>query len=632
MKKRLESVLGIHFDFHAREGMNIGDIYSPDIIAKMLDRVKPDFVQCDTKGHPGISSYPTEIGRKAENICHDVLRLWRNLTAERDIALYAHYSGLYDMSAAAEHPEWAVVDSNGKTSDCFMSVFGPYADMLLIPQIKELAGKYGLDGVWVDGDCWGSYLDYSPYAQKAYYEATGKSLPVEGDEDYDNFKEFSRQAFLRYVEHYILEIKKDYPDFQITSNWIFSEYMAEKLKVPVDFLSGDYDSADSVNSARHHARCLEAHKVPWDLMAWGQNTLVCDWREDNRQNKEPEQLMQEAAVVVALGGCFEFFDILYGHGSHMQDWCIEGWGQVADFVRQRESHCYGSVPVHQIGFLFPRSYPEGDRLYDITSDTKDVRNTLILLQDAQFSTEIVFEDTSERFCDYELVFLPKAEKLSVNTVKALKSYVYGGGKLIVDLPAAHHFNHILDIGTTDKKLIYADANGRLAALETDIVRRADGEGAIYENNYYEADMWSAYKKVPYGDGCFVFNCFDISTSCMQNISATFISYIKNLVGAAGFVPMVRILNNNYVDVTVAQKENKLLVNLINMTGSHNVHSVRSFNQIPVLSDIGIEIDYPKIPKEIFIEPGHKKCDFVYDGSMIKLTLDRLHIHSVIEIV
>ena len=104
MKKRLESVLGIHFDFHAREGMNIGDIYSPDIIAKMLDRVKPDFVQCDTKGHPGISSYPTEIGRKAENICHDVLRLWRNLTAERDIALYAHYSGLYDMSAAQSIP------------------------------------------------------------------------------------------------------------------------------------------------------------------------------------------------------------------------------------------------------------------------------------------------------------------------------------------------------------------------------------------------------------------------------------------------------------------------------------------------------------------------------------------------
>ncbi|MBQ8525865.1 MAG: hypothetical protein IJ460_04015 [Clostridia bacterium] len=632
MKKRKDSALGIHFDFHVREGMTVADIYSPELIGKMLDRVQPDFVQCDTKGHPGLSSYPTKVGNPAPDIRYDILKMWRSLTEERNIALYAHHSGLFDMKAALLHPDWAVVDSKGNVSDSFMSVFGPYADELLIPQIKELAGVYKLDGVWVDGESWGAYIDHSVHAQKAYFAATGKPIPREEDEDYENFKEFNRLGFLKYVEHYISEVKKAYPDFQITSNWIFSEYMLENAKISVDYLSGDYDCANSVNSARHHARVLAAHKLPWDLMAWGQNTLICDWKEENRQNKEPEQLMQEAAVVIVLGGCFEFFDILYGHGSHIQDWCIEGWGQVADFVRARESICFGLEPVHQLGFVFPASYPAATRMYDITESCKASRDTLLMLQDAQFSTEVLFDDALDRLGEYELVFLPGAENMTPGAVKALEEYVSNGGKLIVDLPCARYFSHIIDLDETEKSLIYVDGNGRLGAMETECVKLSDGEGAFYENNYYEAARWSAYKKVPFGKGCFVFNCFDISGSCSINVSAPYIAYIKSLVAATGFVPTVRILNNSYVDVTLARKDGRLLVNLVNMSGCHNVASVRSFAQVPVLCDIELEIDYPCAPKKVIIEPGHKSCEYTYDGKTVRLTLDRLHIHSVVEII
>ena len=33
--------------------------------------------------------------------------------------------------------------------------------------LKELCGKYGFDGVWVDGDCWCAYENYRPeFVQK----------------------------------------------------------------------------------------------------------------------------------------------------------------------------------------------------------------------------------------------------------------------------------------------------------------------------------------------------------------------------------------------------------------------------------------------------------------------------------
>ena len=53
-KNNTKRFLGIHFDFHAVEtDSNIGEATTEDMIEKMLEMVRPDFVQCDCKGHPG---------------------------------------------------------------------------------------------------------------------------------------------------------------------------------------------------------------------------------------------------------------------------------------------------------------------------------------------------------------------------------------------------------------------------------------------------------------------------------------------------------------------------------------------------------------------------------------------------
>mgnify|MGYP003324547744 CR=1 FL=1 len=37
MKKRKDCFFGLHFDFHAQDGMTVADIYRPDTIERMLD-------------------------------------------------------------------------------------------------------------------------------------------------------------------------------------------------------------------------------------------------------------------------------------------------------------------------------------------------------------------------------------------------------------------------------------------------------------------------------------------------------------------------------------------------------------------------------------------------------------------
>ena len=80
-KKRRDCALGIHFDFHAMPGETVPSLWKPEYYCRMLDAVKPDFVQCDTKGHAGLSSYPTIAGTQADTITHDILKMMREETA-----------------------------------------------------------------------------------------------------------------------------------------------------------------------------------------------------------------------------------------------------------------------------------------------------------------------------------------------------------------------------------------------------------------------------------------------------------------------------------------------------------------------------------------------------------------------
>ena len=214
--KRADSFLGVHFDFHAGpDCTEIGKNTTREMIEDVIEKVQPDYLQIDCKGHRGLSSYPTKVGNPAPGfVGGDPLRLWRQVTAERGVALYMHYSGVWDSEAILQHPDWAAINADGKTNANATSFFGPYADRLLVPQLRELAGDYGVDGAWVDGECWASVPDYGAPALKAFRETTGiADVPRKpGDPHWFEFLQFNRDAFRRYLRDYIAEVKKTNPE------------------------------------------------------------------------------------------------------------------------------------------------------------------------------------------------------------------------------------------------------------------------------------------------------------------------------------------------------------------------------------------------------------------------------------
>lgn len=49
----------------------VGKRTTPELIEAMLDKVKPDYAQCDAKGHPGYTSYKAEHGIQAPGVFGD---------------------------------------------------------------------------------------------------------------------------------------------------------------------------------------------------------------------------------------------------------------------------------------------------------------------------------------------------------------------------------------------------------------------------------------------------------------------------------------------------------------------------------------------------------------------------------
>ncbi len=330
---RAHSFFGVHFDFHAdTDCREIGKNVSDEMVEYVVDQIKPDFLQIDCKGHPGYSSYPTKVGNPAPGFVRDPLKIWREVTARKGVALYMHYSGVYDMRAVELHPSWAAVNADGKPSDRNTSVFSPYADSLMIPQFKELSSVYGVDGIWVDGDCWAQQVDFSPKARKLFTQKTGiTEIPLKpGDPHWNEYLDYNRQGFRDYLAHYIDVMHRYNPRFQIASNWAYSSFMPEPVTVPVDFISGDFSATNSVNSARFEGRFIRNQGKPWDLMDWGFSWI---WNQEGTMSpKSVPQIERDLSEVLSLGGGVQIY-MKQQRDASVYRWTIPLLAEAAKFVR-----------------------------------------------------------------------------------------------------------------------------------------------------------------------------------------------------------------------------------------------------------------------------------------------------------
>lgn len=644
---RADSWFGLHFDLHAPQNLeNAGETLTEEMITDLLKRVKPDYIQVDCKGHGGISSYPTEVGFPVKGFEKDPMALWRKVTLEHGVGLYVHFSGVFDRKVVEVHPDYAVLNPDSTRDTKMTSVFGPYVDKYLIPQLKELSSKYKIDGAWIDGECWAVKPDYAPEVLELFTKETGISeIPYKPeDEGYVEFIEFQRRYFMRYIQHYVKAIHESDPDFQVTSNWAFSSMMPVEARVDLDYLSGDLQPFNAVYSAAFESRCLASQGKPWDLMAWSFNWSP-DRTDVQHSTKSSVQLKQEAAQVISSGGGIQFY-FRQNRDLSIQPWTIRIMEELSEFCHARKPFCEDASPIKEIGIIYsgnaflkslPTMYASG---WD-APQLKSLKGMLNAVMDNHFQADILMDHhLSDRMNDYKLVIVPEWEYLSDEVVKLLKEYVHNGGNLMLTgVNTIPRFGDILgveDWAGQKGSRIYVQNNGRLADINASWLTATVPEGnaidyfySVNDLRYPSASASASFFTV--GKGTITAIHFDAGSVYYQGSNPVIRDFLKKQIASQFPEPLVHVEGTKLVHAVATKKGNMLIVNMINIAGLHTNTDIFTFDEIPPLGSFTVNLALGEKPREIYLQPLNTKLSYTWKDGVASIRIPALEIHDVIEV-
>ncbi len=302
---------GFHHDLHViPSDRDIGTHCTPEELVPMLRLTGADFVQTDSKGHTGLTSWfsKTPNASVGPGVVQDALAGWRAATRKLGLPLHAHYSGIYDVSAGTKHPQWCIRTASGQPLGAgFMGMTSPngdrmcprsrYADELMIPQLLELIDRYGVDGFWVDGDLWAMEPCYCNRCRTAFRQKTASpSLPrAPATRTGPPGGSFTRQSFDQYVTRYCDAVHRHKPGVLVCSNWLQTLHDPGEPKAPTDWISGDNSAVWGLDNCRCEARFISTRGKPWDIMMWCFYSSHGEFGRTDWAMKPVEMLQQEAA-------------------------------------------------------------------------------------------------------------------------------------------------------------------------------------------------------------------------------------------------------------------------------------------------------------------------------------------------
>lgn len=633
---RKECFFGLHFDLHpAPTDTILGRDVTDGMVERLLQKVRPDYVQYDCKGGPGYLGYPSRVGTPSPGIVKDSLEIWRRVTARHGVSLCIHFAGLYDTLAIQQHPEWAQVRADGRLDPNRISTLAPYVDELMIPLLKEAAEKYDLDGAWVDGECYEALLDYSPAAARAYRETTGIEVLPKGPSDpgWQEFLEFTRQQFRKHVRHYVEALHEFRPGFQMCSNWMYTTFVPERPEVPVDFVSGDYLGNACLLRARLDARYLSSGTLPWDLMAWG--------FQGESTHKPAVQLEQEAAVILAQGGGFEIYYPPTRAGK-LDDRLINVMAEVAEFSRARQKFSHKSESVPQIGLLFSKT-----SLYSTATEKpfgwwgtaiNPAQGFLDALVESHFSVDIVPDWKLEEVVGrYPLIVVPEWPNIGLQVKLVLTRYVEAGGSLLIaGRENAALFLNELEVrlvGTASEldSFVLGDklfGSARGAWQEVEPIGSTQAIEMRYPTYDSSRDGECAATLSHHGQGKIACIYGPLGSIVAAHHVPANREFIRRVVERI-FSPKVRLEGPPTVEVALRNKGDKLLVHLINCTGMQTASEYEVVDFIPTVGPLGLSVELAGKPQHVTLEPEGRVLTRQWSNGVWSATLDRLHIHSII---
>lgn len=648
---------GLHYDLHAGPGdTELGVRATLRYLVPQLERLGPDFVQTDCKGHPGYTSWFSQVAEASVSpgVKKDALVGWRAATEKLHLPLHCHYSGIWDDAAGSKHPEWCRRDAEGKLVPGRMCPRSEYPDQLMLLQLLELIDRYNVDGFWVDGDIWATEPCYCARCRRAFTEATGIATPPTDvdDPNWTPWFQFTLRSFEEYVARYCRAVHDHKKGVVVCSNWLQTFLHPGEPWVPTDWISGDNTWVFGLDRGRCEARFISTRGKPWDIMIWsfysshGMGDRGAPWTF-----KPVSMIQQEAAVVTALGGSVQVYENAGGvRTGQLVPWRIERLRQVRRFVKARRSICQDTETIPQVAVLHSEHHAHSHAGRNIRNsiDVSPVQGAVFALLENHYGVDILDEwAMNQRLHEFPVVVAPEQGNMSVEAVQHLKSYVTAGGKLLISgADAVERFTGVF-LGVSRGRVVtnatyHVPAGDGSFAAHSQAWRllkasKAEALGQLATSPLLEdaAVAYPAATLHKMGKGAVAYIPFDVFRFFDYNRYPLARQFVGEVARALIAKLPIRIKAPTCVDVVLRQKDGSPRIHLINRAsgipqGPHN----GTVDEIPAVGPVRLEIDVNRKPKKVELALEKGDLDWKYTkkgkkGGRITATLDKLHIHAAV---
>lgn len=446
-----------------------------------------------------------------------------------------------------------------------------------------------------------------------------------------------REEFFVYLNHYISEVKAEYPGFQIASNWAFTaSHMPEKVRGGVDFVSGDIIPADTLNAVRVDTRYLAWQKAPWDLMAWADGGSA-----GMKSDKPTVMLKQEAAMVLSQGGGFQIYYHQNKDGS-VEEERYQNVGEIAAFCRSRQAFCHKQTIVPGVGLYLSahslyREHPEylywfGDGMMD------NVRGIAEMLCKNQYNVNVISEHhIEEHIMRFPVIVIPQWKYL--DNADKFKEYVYQGGNLVVIGADSTRFFE-KELGVTFKEAshckmpVYLEMNGLMTSFGCGLVFsrvRADTARIIrnaYSSRYRDSKKYIAATVNEYGKGKIAGIYFDCAREYRKCRTSGVLDFIKEVLNEV-YEPDVKVTGSRNLDVSVGEKHGNMIINLVNTGGNLESPDCVTFDELSQIYNVRVEIKVKKRPDKITLQPSGKQMEFEYCNNTVNFKIDKIELYDIV---
>lgn len=421
----------IHLDFHTSPDCpDVGADFDGAIFARTLQEAHVNAINIFAKCHHGFSYYPTKVGTPHPGLQIDLLGQQIEVLHRAGIVCPIYVSIMWDELAGALHPEWVIVNKDGRLASrpplsnewgwTTLDVSSGYADYVMA-QVKELTELYEVDGFWFD-ICF-PRPNYSPWGQVQMRDA---GVPLDDDEA---VWEFARRKQERFFATMTKHVNQLVPGATIFYNGTISRDMRRVVPYETHFEVESLPTSGTWGYLHYPIMARQARTYGKPMIgmtgrfhrSWG----------DFGGLKTVDQMRYECATTVAAGGRICVGDQLHPRGV-LDPAVYRMVGAAYAEMEALEPWLIDANPVAEAAVLAVG--PLEEELDGIGTQSPDAEGAVQMLIELGVQCDLV--DAAAALDGYRLVVVPDGTAVDETLRQKLEAFVGAGGALIFSGTAA----------------------------------------------------------------------------------------------------------------------------------------------------------------------------------------------------